>query len=188
MEKFRRAKVFHCISCSSFAVQVAASDEAALLPGIIQVHCSDVDWGYLGRCPVLLERRLCKLGTPASVFTDKCGTILCHEGVTIQLGSYDAKLKGFVHCRLKVRDNNASGEATRRNEICIVQGSQVNKRKREDREEVPDPRGELHNTHIHMHKHTYTHTHIHICTYTHTRTHTHIHMHIYIHIHTHQCL
>jgi hypothetical protein len=154
MDKFRRAKVFRRIGSSSFAVQVAASDkeEAALLPGIIQVHCSNVDWGYLGRCPVLLERRLCKMGTSASVFTDdaSCGVIQFHEGVTIQLGSYDAKLKGFVHCRLK--GHNASckdaAEDARKNEICIVQGTQCKetpiKMKREDSGGCPGSMDELH--------------------------------------------
>jgi hypothetical protein len=123
---FRHAKVFRRIRCSSFAVQLLDGDK--FMPGIVQVHCNDVDWGHLFTED--LERRLCKMGTPASVFGEMQGVIECHEGVMVALGPYDAKMRGFVQCRLKVVP--AMEEQRRKGEICVVCVPEVRKRKREE--------------------------------------------------------
>jgi hypothetical protein len=157
--EFRRAKVFRRTGCSSFAVQLAdealppASSEdgpPSFLPGIILVHCTEVDWGYLARRdPDLLEKRLCKMGTPASLFvagaedsfqSQGTSVILVGEGVSVALGRYDARLKGFVQCRLKVPQceppsndmqlPQASGTEIimGRGEIAVTRGRRLEKR------------------------------------------------------------
>jgi hypothetical protein len=138
MPAYRRAKVFRRIGRSSFAVQL--TDESVPLcnnengamtvthmPGVVQVHCSDVDWGYMMHDDVALERRLTKLGTlamfsAAEEYSEFVDHISVHEGVMIALGPYDPKIKAFVQCMLKVE---GSGPAIDKkelgfNEICVL--------------------------------------------------------------------
>lgn len=124
---FHRAKIFRRIGSSSFAVQLLQQDETKFMPGIIQVHCSDVDWGYLGGdCDrqLQLERRLCKMGTAVGVFSgmDEHEGIHLHEGVRIALGPYDAKLRAFVQCRLRVVDSDEEKHelGALHHEVCVV--------------------------------------------------------------------
>jgi hypothetical protein len=122
--EYRRAKVFRRMGQSSFAVQLvdekrsSESSRLTYMPGIIHVHCSDVDWGHMikDKCTVELERRLARLGTmgmfsPSDQMPTSAADTLhqemvrhveVHEGVRISLGAYDAKLKAFVGCALKV--------------------------------------------------------------------------------------
>jgi hypothetical protein len=137
MLAYHRAKVFRRMGRSSFAVQLADEsvppcndDNGAMtvthMPGVVQVHCSDVDWGYMMHDDVALERRLTKLGTMAMFSADEesefVDHISVHEGVTIALGPYDPKIKAFVQCMLRVE---GSGPAIDKkelgfNEICVL--------------------------------------------------------------------
>ena len=105
---------------SSFAVQLLSEEEHAFMPGIIQVHCNEVDWGHLARrtcdSEIELERRLCKMGTSAGIFgsvdDSSAGVgvhIQAHEGVHIALGRYDPKLRAFVQCKMRVHDAEDDG-------------------------------------------------------------------------------
>jgi hypothetical protein len=135
MSEYHKAKVFRCIGRSSFAVQLADDSVSSCdgnsamtvthMPGVVQVHCSDVDWGYMMHDDVALERRLTKLGTVSmfgaaqeSEFVDH---ISVHEGVTIALGPYDPNIKAFVQCMLRVEGNgpDKGKKELGFNEICV---------------------------------------------------------------------
>ncbi len=138
MSEYHRAKVFRRIGRSSFAVQLvdesvpSCNDENSAMtvthmPGVVQVHCSDVDWGYMMHDDVALERRLTKLGTMAmfsanegSEFVDH---ISVHEGVKIALGPFDPKIKAFVQCMLRVEGSSGADEDKKElgfNEISVL--------------------------------------------------------------------
>jgi len=161
--EFRRAKIFRRTGHSSFAVQLASSSQdgedeiPSFMPGIIHVHCRDVDWGYLGRDPDLLEKRLCMMGTPPSLFSNKddahhqegAAVMLLNKGVSVALGSYDSRLKGFVGCRLKVEEREpciTKGEHTAsesvaigKGEIAITNGEVLKKRRQDDSSSAWEP-------------------------------------------------
>ena len=105
----------HATGCSSH------HEEAILLPGLVEVHCCSVDWGYMAEDHARtkeLEQRLCKLGTLRGMMSARkdaesksslperkrgaSGPIMETEGVTIRLGPFDAVMRAFVQCELRV--------------------------------------------------------------------------------------
>ncbi len=137
MSEYHRAKVFRRIGRSSFAVQLVDesvpscnNENSAMtvthMPGVVQVHCSNVDWGYMMHDDVALERRLTKLGTMAMFSADEesefVDHISVHEGVTIALGPYDPKIKAFVQCMLRVEGSgpDQGKKELGFNEICVL--------------------------------------------------------------------
>jgi hypothetical protein len=116
---FHPAKIFRRTGRASFAVQLFSEDHKMYMPGMIEIHCREVDWGYLARGSdeeLNLERRLCKMGTLSSMIAGNKGLSLsealrqgsiCHsEGVTVSLGPYDPLRKAFVQCELKVSEDD----------------------------------------------------------------------------------
>lgn len=96
-------------TCQALQTDTSTSDNSRskLVGGLIEVYCTDVDWGHLANShdqALQLEHRLCKLGTQHMLTAASAshGPITESEGVTISLGPYDAKLRAFVQCSLKI--------------------------------------------------------------------------------------
>ena len=92
--EFRRAKLFRRTGRASFAVQMLGA------PGVIEIHCTEVDWGDGG---MVTEGRVDSLGTESSY--KQCGRFnhVAHfEGLEVKLGHYDPNFKAFVQCKMRV--------------------------------------------------------------------------------------
>lgn len=113
---YRRAKIFRRTGKRSFAVQLEG------FPGVVEVHCTSEDWGYMARTwsdASELEDRMCTIGTPRMFVKDKrSGTVAAKkekcarpidfcEGVEIALGPYDPRRRAFVQCALRVSGDGA---------------------------------------------------------------------------------
>ncbi len=149
---FCKARVFRRTDNRSYSVQLMA--EERVLPGVIEVHCADVDWlwntEHMDRQwqedrLFLLERRLQKLGTRQMFASGegkgmplKCvvAPIDFSEGVEVELGQYVPARAAFVQCRLRADLSKLQVNATRLGDSSRGSGASK-KRDLEDREAQP---------------------------------------------------
>lgn len=149
---FRPAKIFRRIGPNAFAVQLKGC------PGVVQVFCTDMDWGVASSSSHTsrqfladLELRLCKLGTrsmfsvqrrAATTETADAVAVKCsvqpvgfHEGVEISLGPYDPNRHAFVQCKLRVVSPVSSSSSSSSSLLPNVHHHSVDDEKRKRNQE-----------------------------------------------------
>lgn len=111
---FREARLFRRTGRFSYSVQLQGS------PGVVEIHCTEVNWGHLDACEDSsrrLQDRLVYLGT-AGMFVpgarNECKyNPIGHgaERLLVEVGPYEPSLKAFVQCRMKVLVDDSHNES-----------------------------------------------------------------------------